>query len=140
MKKLRYSKANLLSALHDQLLSAVPALRPAVNERGENEPVMAVEAWGDEIVLSVPDGTDEAAVAAVVAAHDRAALEAALVQGEAEAAALRAQIISLAQSAVGVRVDLLTAAQVRALFAVVLHKAGGVANDLTVRPLADWAR
>lgn len=67
-----------------------------------------------------------------------AAQDAARVQALADAAQLRQQIITLAQSAVGVRVDALTAAQVRALFAIVLWQEGALDKNGVVRPLADW--
>jgi hypothetical protein len=53
---LPYAKAHDLSQLHDELLAA--ALVP---ER--------VEGLGDDLVLTMPDGTVEADVDAVVAAH-----------------------------------------------------------------------
>ena len=55
-------------------------------------------------------------------------------------ATLRSQILTIAQSAVGARVDQLTATQVRALFAVILRKEGALNNDLTVKPLSQWAK
>lgn len=54
--------------------------------------------------------------------------------------ALRQQIRQTAQSAVGVRVDLLTAAQVRALFAILLFREGALDRTGAVRPLAQWVR
>jgi hypothetical protein len=59
-------------------------------------------------------------------------------QARADAAALRQQVITIAQSAVGTRVDLLTAAQVRALIAVLLWKGGALDKSGVVRPLAEW--
>ncbi len=53
---------------------------------------------------------------------------------------VRQAVLTLAQSAVGVRFDQLTAAQVRVLFAIVLRQAGALNADGTVRPLAGWAR
>ena len=67
-----------------------------------------------------------------------AARETARQAAIADAAALRAQIVTIAQSAVGVRVDLLTAVQVRALMACVLWKQGALDKLGQVRPLADW--
>jgi hypothetical protein len=81
----------------------------------------------------LPADPTHAEIAAALAA--RAAAE---QQAATEAAALRQQIIALAQSAVGVRVDQLTAGQVRALFATVLWKTGALNADLTVRPLTQW--
>ena len=52
-------------------------------------------------------------------------------------------IISTAQSAVGVTLTALTAAQQRSLLAVLIHKAGGVdisnPNQPKVKPLNQWA-
>ena len=76
----------------------------------------------------------EAELAAAVAAYDAA--EAARRQADQQ---LRQQVVALAQSAVGVRVDALTAAQVRALLVVLLRKAGALDNGGTVRPLGEWA-
>ena len=72
---------------------------------------------------------------AAIAAREQARLAAL-----ADAAALRQAILTIAQSAVGVRADLLTAVQLRALFAIVLWQAGALKNDLTVRPLAEWVK
>ena len=69
---------------------------------------------------------------------DAAALIAALEAEREAVQALRQQILSLAQSAVGVRLDALTANQRNALIACLLWRAGGVANDMTVRPLGQW--
>jgi len=74
----------------------------------------------------------EAEIQAVIDAHDPGAPTA----GEQ----LRNQVRTLAQSAVGVALNDLTTAQRAALLAVLLHQAGGLAPDLTVRPLAQWAR
>jgi hypothetical protein len=69
-----------------------------------------------------------------------AAREAARQQALADAAALRQQVLTIAQSAVGVRADLLTAAQLRALFVVILWRDGAIDNALVVRPLAQWVK
>lgn len=77
--RLHYSIPNDLSKLHDELIAAVPALRPIPDS--EPNPVtpnalravMTIEGLGDDVWLTVPDGLsaeDEAAIAAVVAAHD----------------------------------------------------------------------
>lgn len=55
-----------------------------------------------------------------------------------ESGELRGQLASLAQSAVGVRLDALTTSQLRALLACLLRKVGGVRKDMTVAPLEDW--
>lgn len=80
------------------------------------------------------DPTPEQSAAAI------AAREAAEQQAGQEAAALRQQVIVLAQSAVGVRADLLTAPQVRALQAILLWQAGALDKAGAVRPLVDWVR
>lgn len=68
------------------------------------------------------------------------AYDAAQAQADAEAAALRAQVINMAQSTVGTLITALTANQVRALVAVLLHKNGALDKDGKVRPLVEWAR
>ncbi len=74
-------------------------------------------------------------VAAAIAAR-----EAARQQALTDAAALRQQILTIAQGAVGTRIDLLTAAQTRALFAASLWRDGAVKADLTIRPLSEWVK
>jgi hypothetical protein len=59
-------------------------------------------------------------------------------QERQDATALRAQVITIAQTAVGTRVDLLTAVQVRALIAVLLWKGGALDKSGVVQPLASW--
>jgi len=58
-----------LSQLHDELLAAIPGLRPVDGPNGYPVPRLAVEGEGPTVRLTVPDGTVEAEVAAVVAAH-----------------------------------------------------------------------
>ncbi len=66
------------------------------------------------------------------------AYDAQQAQASADAAALRTRIVNLAQSSVGIAVDQLTAAQVRALFAIILWKAGALNRDGIVQPLNTW--
>jgi hypothetical protein len=66
------------------------------------------------------------------------AYDAAESQRQADASTLRQQVVTLAQSAVGVRVDQLTAGQVRALQALLLRNAGALNADGTIKPLAQW--
>jgi len=127
VQTLTYTKTNKLAKLHEELLAALPALQ---GESAPGHPLLRVGGLGDQIRIEVPDDVDGAAVAAIVAAHDASALTA--------AETLKSQIDSLATSAVGVRLDQLTAQQVRALAAQLLLKAGAVANDMTVRPLPEW--
>ena len=78
MKRLNFTKLNNLSLLHDQLLAAIPDLRPISNDQGRIdsdgntalEAVMVVEGTATEVSLTVPDDADQAAIAAVVEAHD----------------------------------------------------------------------
>lgn len=69
-----------------------------------------------------------------------AAREAALAAALAAAATKRAQILAIAQSTVGIRADLLTNLQLRALFGIILWEAGALDGGLLVRPLAEWVR
>lgn len=92
-----------------------------------------------------PTGHTERVVVFLDGATVRSAPEAqapaliAALEAERQAALqLRQQIIGLAQSAVGVSLNALTAAQRNALIACLLWKAGGVAPDMTVRPLGQW--
>ena len=80
------------------------------------------------------DPTPEESAAAI------AQREAAQQQASADAAALRQQIITLAQSAVGVRLADLTVGQRNALIAVLLWKEGALDRTGTVRPLAEWMK
>lgn len=66
-KRLSYTKAHLLDALHDELIAA--GIRPSY--------VGDQPGTANGIELDVADEQDEAAVAAVVAAHNRAAAQAA---------------------------------------------------------------
>jgi hypothetical protein len=65
----------------------------------------------------------------VLAAHE---------QARQEALALRQRVLTIAQSAVGTQIDLLTAVQVRALIAVLLWKGGALDKAGVVKPLTDW--
>lgn len=75
-------------------------------------------------------------VAELQAASD--AYDTAAAQAASEAAALRTRVRTTAQSAVGVLITDLTAAQVRALLAVLLWKAGALDKDGKIRALSDW--
>lgn len=73
MKPLTYTKPHHARKLHAELLAALPALRPVPGPGGFDYAVFELSSRGDTVTLSVPDGTDEAAVAAVVNAHTPAA-------------------------------------------------------------------
>lgn len=70
MKRLHFVKPSNLSVLHDELLVAIPALAPVRDAEGIGTPVMTVEGDESNVWLTVPDTTDEAAIAAIVQAHD----------------------------------------------------------------------
>lgn len=56
-----------------------------------------------------------------------------------EARVLKAAIVTTARGAEGKALNTLSANEVRALMAVLLWKAGGVADNGTVKALSDWA-
>ncbi len=62
------AKAHKLTLLHDELLAAFPALRETLRVEGPrpNDPPNTIR-------LTVPDGTDEAAIVALIQAHNPAA-------------------------------------------------------------------
>lgn len=70
MKMLTFSKAHNLPKLTEELMAAVPALRPVALPDGDRRAVMTVSGDGARLEIAVPDGAEEAAIAAVVAAHD----------------------------------------------------------------------
>jgi hypothetical protein len=75
MKILTYAHPNSLPKLTDELLAAVPALRPAPDPDG-GRPTAVFQIWGDDqnVTLAVPDDIDADAITAVIAAHDPAPL------------------------------------------------------------------
>lgn len=75
-------------------------------------------------------------LAALQAAWDAYVASEAAKQEAAET--LKQLIRTTAQGAVGKRLDTLTAAEQRALLAVLLWQAGGVSNDGTVKALSAW--
>ena len=83
MKRLHFTKANNLGLLHDELLTALPELAPVPDPSGATGPdgkpsliqVTRVESSGNDIWLTVPDDTDETAIAAVIQAHDETKLQ-----------------------------------------------------------------
>lgn len=56
----------------------------------------------------------------------------------ADASALRTRVRTLAQSAVGSSIDMLTAGQIKALVVFLLHKQGAIDSAGAVRPLNEW--
>ena len=70
MKTLHFVKANNLSALHDEILAAIPSLAPVRDSEGKGTPVMRVEGNASDIWLTVPSDANEAAIEAIIGAHD----------------------------------------------------------------------
>lgn len=77
MKTLTYERRHNLSQLHDEILLAVPTLRPVPIPTEELppglnsafRPMMSIEGSEDTIRVSVPDDTDEVAIEKVVKTH-----------------------------------------------------------------------
>ncbi len=67
----------------------------------------------------------------VLAAHE---------QERQDATALKTRVLTIAQSAVGVAADQLTAVQLRALFLITLWKEDALDKNGAVRPLNEWVR
>jgi hypothetical protein len=94
MKTLTFTQAHHLGKLHDELLAAIPALQPT-GTGDERQAVMTVSGDGQTLTLQVPDGADEAAIQAVVAAHDPTPPAPPVDPDEELAAAIRAVDTSL---------------------------------------------
>ena len=71
MKRLHFTGPNSLDVLHDELIVAIPSLAPQENN-GVRSAVMEVQGDDNNVWLTVPDGADEPAIAAVVQSHDPA--------------------------------------------------------------------
>lgn len=85
---LTYQRKHRLGKIHDELLAAIPALRPA----GGQDALLLVSGDGETLKLVVPDSADRAAIDAVVAAHDPttpSAWEQAVATADANDATLR---------------------------------------------------
>lgn len=81
--------------------------------------------------LHIPDGANAVTAQAVIDAHNPAVV----TVGDTAFS----NVLNLAQSAAGVRLVDLTAAQIKALMAVMLYQAGGVNIDtMTVKALGQW--
>lgn len=70
MRTLTFTRPHRLGKIADELLAGVPALRATANAAGELVARSAVSGDGATLTLSVPDAAPDAAIAAVVAAHD----------------------------------------------------------------------
>jgi len=74
MKLLTFTGPHELSPLHDEILAALPTLRPVPSGRItdleiEYVPVMGVSGTEDMIWIEVPDGTDPKPIESIVKAH-----------------------------------------------------------------------
>lgn len=69
-KVLAFEQAHDLGKLHDELLAAIPALRPRRGADGINIAVFSLSGAGDELRVEVPDDVVEQDVAAVLKGHD----------------------------------------------------------------------
>lgn len=93
----------------------------------------------DRLIIDCSTGTRTVVPFTPAEEAERATLAAAEASAIVAATAFRGQIVTLAQSAVGVRLQDLTPAQIKALMACLLYKAGGVdPSTLQVRPLGQW--
>ena len=102
MKRLHFQISNNLSLLHDEIMAAIPALAPKavpgeLSPDGSPlyEPVMTVEGRDDDIWLTVPDDTNEAAVATVIAAHDGSGTQPDLTKEALASAAVKLKSLGL---------------------------------------------
>ena len=135
MKTLTFPGSWRPDLLTDELLAAFPAWRgtlitdPMLGQVYVN-PLLQLSVTRDQLTLTLPDDADESALAAVLAAHNPAA--------RTRAELHRAQVLDLAAGAAGKRLVDLTAAEVRALLAVLLWRNGAIDEALRVRPLDDW--
>lgn len=96
-------------------------------------PIIAIVPAAEVVELTPEEAAEVVAREAAEIAAEQAAAAA-----STQAAQLRQQILALAQSAVGVPLSDLTAAQRNALIVGLLHLAGGVTSDMKVRPLNKW--
>jgi hypothetical protein len=117
----------LWKALKQLYPDAVPFVDYEIRDDGSGA---YIAAWH----LQAPQPT-EAELAAAIVAYDAAQQTAAT-----EASALRTRVVNLAQSAVGVQIDLLSAAQRNALLAALLYKTGAIDKNGAIRPLQDWVK
>lgn len=126
MARHQYTKAHVLPRLREQL--------EAAGVRVEH-----LEGRDQTLIVHAPDSVAKAAVDAVVAAHDAAALAAAEATQRQADEQIRQQVFAAAAAAVGKHVGALTTTERNALTAVYLWRLGALSPTLTVRPLEEWA-
>lgn len=74
MRKLEFTRPHDLALVADQIQAAVPSARPEPGEDGV--PTVRYSSDGETLYIEGPDNLDEAAITAIVAAHDQAAVKA----------------------------------------------------------------
>lgn len=127
--------------MHQNTWKALRHLYPTARAGSPSRPgdyELHADAEGNTSIAtwSLPgDPPTEEEIDAAIAAYD-----AAETQRAQEAATLRQQVVTVAGSAVGVVLTDLTAPQVKALLAVLLHKAGALDKDGKVRVLSEWVK
>jgi hypothetical protein len=125
-------------AMTRDLWKALRYLFPSADPRHDYEIVAvgdgapAIGLWNEALLGPQPS---EQQIADAIAAYD-----AREQQRARDAAQLRSKVLTTAQSAAGVRIDDLTAAQVRALLACLLYQAGALDTAGVVQPLAAWLK
>lgn len=119
--------------------------RTAIVETATGKILVLDPSTGEDGEVLLPEGVESHVV--ILSAEQEAQFAALSAAGavstsseKGAAAELRQQILDLAQSAVGVSLSALTAAQRNALTACLLWKAGGVTNDVKVAPLSEWVK
>lgn len=127
-KQLKYTGAFKLYLLMDELLASFPEW--LVGEGEDRQCLLYLEGNEKGARLTVPDDADEEAIETVVLAHDPEKLT--------SYENVRNKIKIVAKSAEDVALNDLTQGQIKALLAVMLWKAGGVADDMTVKALGEW--
>jgi hypothetical protein len=70
MRTILRTQPNQLQKLHEELLAAIPALAPTVDAAGFKHAVFDLLGDEDDLTIIVPDTVTDAAVDAVLAAHD----------------------------------------------------------------------
>lgn len=100
--------------------------------------IVEVDAATGEVVTRPLTAEELADLAARQAQADAEAQAAATATATRNAA--KALVLPVAQSAVGIRFDQLTASQLRALAAILFWQAGALDGNGIVQPLAGWVR
>jgi hypothetical protein len=123
--------------MNEHLWKALAHLYPDADPRRDYEIRDDADGRGPHIAAWRLPGEPptEAQIAAAITAYD-----AAVTVRDADARQLRQRVRTLAGGAAGKLITDLTAAEVRALLAVLLWQAGALTPDGAVRPLDEWVR